>query len=157
MSLSASQPLPWDEIQQIPDPEARYIQMGRYVFAKDMDKGYGALNSIERDILHVYLLESEVNNGGFDQYFINSAGDHAVEALESLWRIGAPKALALLQQAIDAFEPALPSTDRAARNSQVMSLPEAMQDLWYELDQQFCASAEPLWQLVLSYVESRQR
>ena len=36
-------------------------------------------------------LEAEINNGGFDQYFFNSAGDKAAEAINALEAIGANK------------------------------------------------------------------
>jgi hypothetical protein len=34
-------------------------------------------------------LEAEVNNGGFHQYFYNSAGDNTAEAIRALEEIGA--------------------------------------------------------------------
>lgn len=34
-------------------------------------------------------LEREINNGGFNQYFINSCGDYAHESINSLKLIGA--------------------------------------------------------------------
>src|SRR5688572_17376891 len=39
------------------------------------------LTDTERRLLAAYWVEAEVNNGGFDQYFFNSAGDNAEEAL----------------------------------------------------------------------------
>src|SRR5436305_14505300 len=39
------------------------------------------LTDTERRLLAAYWVEAEVNNGGFDQYFFNSAGDNAEAAL----------------------------------------------------------------------------
>jgi hypothetical protein len=50
------------------------------------------------------LLDNEVLNGGFHQYFWNSSGDFALMTLEGLERLGAPKHAAVLQSAIATFE-----------------------------------------------------
>ena len=39
----------------------------------------------------IEALEAEVNNGGFDQYFYNSAGDNTAETIQALETIGATK------------------------------------------------------------------
>jgi len=46
------------------------------------------------------LLEAEVNNGGFHQYFWNSSGNFARDALDGLKLIGAQAHAKLLQQAM---------------------------------------------------------
>jgi hypothetical protein len=48
--------------------------------------GFEALSEKEQAIYTMWWLEAEVNNGGFHQYFWNSAGDHTKVALESLSR-----------------------------------------------------------------------
>src|SRR5215472_12379335 len=48
---------------------------------------YKDLSAPERVFLVIWELESEVNNGGFQQYFHNSSGalaPHAVDALKTL-------------------------------------------------------------------------
>lgn len=45
-------------------------------------------------------LEMEVNNGGFNQYFINSPGQNCFETLRELQRTGKVKTAALLAEAI---------------------------------------------------------
>jgi hypothetical protein len=45
-------------------------------------------------------LREEVNNGGFDQYFFNSAGDHALEALAAARAGGADAVADLLDAAM---------------------------------------------------------
>ena len=42
------------------------------------------LNPVERVIYLISEFEAEVNNGGFDQYFINSSGKYASETIECL-------------------------------------------------------------------------
>ncbi|TIX49275.1 DUF4375 domain-containing protein [Alteraurantiacibacter aquimixticola] len=48
----------------------------------------------------VGLLEGQIFNGGFDQYFSNSSGDYYEEAVCGLEEIGATDALALLHDAV---------------------------------------------------------
>jgi hypothetical protein len=47
------------------------------------------------------LVDDEVNNGGFNQYFFNSSGQFAIEAVEGLELIGAHKRAQVVQRAID--------------------------------------------------------
>lgn len=55
-------------------------------------------------IYSTWLLESEVNNGGFNQFFINSSGEFADMALKSLKLLGATDFYSIMQRAIDIFE-----------------------------------------------------
>src|ERR1700690_1401117 len=48
----------------------------------------------------VWALESEVNNGGFEQYFANDAGEAANFAPAALARIGANKCAAIVTRAL---------------------------------------------------------
>src|SRR4051812_12008186 len=67
-------------------------------------------------------LEREVNNGGFNQYFINSSGDYAHEAIKSLQAIGANTTADILQRAIDQFPNQKVPKDRDERNEVVESI-----------------------------------
>ncbi|HVM72932.1 MAG TPA: DMP19 family protein [Anaerolineales bacterium] len=51
-------------------------------------------------IYSTWILESEVNNGGFNQFFINPSGQFTEMALMSLKRLNATKHYALLEKAI---------------------------------------------------------
>src|SRR4051812_22979663 len=60
-------------------------------------------------------LEREVNNGGFNQYFINLSGDYAHETIKSLHAIGANTTAVILQRAIDQFPDHRVPKDRHVR------------------------------------------
>jgi hypothetical protein len=65
----------------------------------------------------IWAVESDVNNGGFREYFLNSpeSASFVVEALE---RIGAPKTAAICKRAIDtAFIDGLPEAEEAIRTA----------------------------------------
>jgi hypothetical protein len=62
-------------------------------------EGENALSEPERHYLAVALLDLEVHNGGFDQYFFNSSADSYDDAVLGLERMGARRVLELLLQA----------------------------------------------------------
>jgi hypothetical protein len=68
--------------------------------------GMNSLAQYERDYIAVWELHAEASNGSLDQYFANSSGDHAVEALQALQRIGVIRAADVFRRAIDVFGPA---------------------------------------------------
>jgi hypothetical protein len=78
----------------------------------DTPDEYAALTADERFYVVVGRLKGEVNNGGFEQYFYNSAGDNYHEALAGLKLLGAHRAAELLEQAAElAFEGEAPPAD----------------------------------------------
>jgi hypothetical protein len=62
-----------------------------------MSSGFQAVYS-------TWILDSEVNNGGFNQFFTNSSGQFAEMALESLKLLGAIEHYSVLQKAIEIHE-----------------------------------------------------
>jgi hypothetical protein len=66
-------------------------------------EGGDALSIEERMIPAIEALESEVNNGGFAQFFVNSSNEYAPMIVQALLRIGCPKTADVAQQAIDAL------------------------------------------------------
>jgi len=85
------------------------------------DKGDGTTQHIDRlspEARLVYLVwcfDGEIHNGGFDQMFTNSLGNHCLEILQDLSIIGATKSHALLSSAISWFPNSSPSQDRKDR------------------------------------------
>lgn len=63
--------------------------------------GKEKLTTAERAILAVEAIEREVNNGGFNQFFVNSSGELSPYVVESLNLIGCPKTAELFQKALD--------------------------------------------------------
>jgi len=70
---------------------------------KSAREGDGSLSMEERMILAIQALESEVNNGGYEQFFINSSNVYASMVVEALVRIGCNRTAEITQQAIDAL------------------------------------------------------
>lgn len=82
---------------------------------KYISAGPFALTPIEAVGVGVWMLEAEVNNGGFDQYYFNSAGDLAIQTVEALKAIGALNTASLLAAANAEFPGAMPPVDRTER------------------------------------------
>ncbi|MBX2972528.1 MAG: DMP19 family protein [Flavobacteriales bacterium] len=117
-----------------------------------MDK----LTEPQKVILFNQNLEREVNNGGFDQYFLNSSGDFAHETLGSLEAIGADKTAAILQKAIDQFPSAQVPKDRDERNDVRERIEEQVGAVWEDLDQKFFAYEDDLNTLNIAYVKANK-
>ena len=66
---------------------------------KYIDQGVDALSHQEAIGVGVWLLETEVNNGGFDQYYFNTGGVLAIPTVEALTKIGATDTAGLLAAA----------------------------------------------------------
>lgn len=66
--------------------EIDLIRISEAVWAQEAAEGIDGLSPAERVFLCVWNLEAEVNNGGFGQFFANSAGDNALETPEGLRR-----------------------------------------------------------------------
>jgi hypothetical protein len=65
--------------------------------------GMQSLTNEERIVLAVEALEREVNNGGYDQFFVNSSREFAPTVVDALQRIGCKKTATITQRAIKAL------------------------------------------------------
>tara|TARA_R110002096_G_C14197486_1_gene688564 strand:- start:137 stop:586 length:450 start_codon:yes stop_codon:yes gene_type:complete len=56
------------------------------------------------EFLAMWILEGDVHNGGFDQFFLNNGLEHGKSALVGLKRIGADKYALVTEKAIEIFK-----------------------------------------------------
>ncbi|PYX46780.1 MAG: hypothetical protein DMG79_15400 [Acidobacteria bacterium] len=96
-------------------------------------------------------LEGEVNNGGFDQFFYNSAGDETVKIIQALEAIGAMKAADIVKRAAGKFPGGMPPGDRFARQDVLLDKVSANADAFADLDQEFYAYPDDLSGLLARY------
>ena len=124
------------------------------------DEGDGIteyIDRLSREARLVYLLwsfEGEIHNGGFDQLFVNSLGNHCHEILDHLKEVGAARSHALLLRAMSWFPGSSPARDRAERGTQLDAFSE---DPRYEaemdrLNAEFYKYEDDLAALLNSYV-----
>jgi len=120
---------------------------------KQRDSGFSGLTPREQVFYLVWALEAEVNNGGFDQFLLNSAGDYTSESVDALRQIGAIRMASLVQQAIEVFLPAAPSRSWSERQTQVLALTESQAACLQRLDNEFYTYPEDLSQLLASFMQ----
>jgi hypothetical protein len=95
-------------------------------------------------------LAGEVMNGGFNQYFFNSAGDDAAATIEALDAIGASTTRALLVDACSKFPGGMPSSEWFQRQK-ALELVDPDTAIFEQLDQAFFAYPEDLDVLLDAY------
>jgi hypothetical protein len=145
-----------DGILGLDNETHKIIALSEWVTAKIQQRGYNSLTEAEKTFNVVYWLEAEINNGGFNQYFFNSAGDYAQETVMALRRIGAHHTSEILLAAMGLFPGRAPSQDHYKRQEQVLSLGEQGEAAMEELDQEFYAYADPIGSLLIEYVRQHK-
>lgn len=109
----------------------------------------------------VYLLwcfDGEVHNGGFDQLFFNSLGDHCLEILGGLKKLNATKSFSLLEKAMSWFPESKPSTNRERRWEQLKPYEddEKYESALEELDTEFYKYEDNLANLLHNFVRANR-
>ncbi len=139
-----------EAVLAIEDPTQFAIALADLVYGGS--RGFDDLRPAERVVWCLDQLETEVNNGGFWQFFANSAGDHARESLEALRAIGAAHTAGLLERAIAVFPGGGPSPSRDLREHQVDALSGEHYALWETLDEAFYRHEDDLTSLLRAYL-----
>lgn len=100
----------------------------------------------------IWVVESEVNNGGFSQYFLNSSADSTPFVVEALRIIGAPATAAICERAIAAaFPRGLPESEDAIRLA-ASEFPDEVLEKLKALTQEFFSYPHDLTELLFAYV-----
>ena len=88
--------------------EEAFEDIDIYADAKKLQEGLQEFPDWVGDLVCVHWLLSEFENGGLMQFFVNSTGVLAPEAVVALRRMGMSEAAEALEQAISVFGPAYP-------------------------------------------------
>ena len=113
-----------------------------------------ALTEREEVVYHVSWMMTEVNNGGFHQFFHNATGDDAPETANLLRRIGAPETASLLERGCELFPNGKPPKDYQERRLQLEKLAPAQLKALDELTERFYSREEDLHFLLKRYWDS---
>jgi hypothetical protein len=151
-SLFPGKRLPIDQILTLKNSTEMIIELSYGISDKIHKKGFDSLSHPERVLHHIYWLESEVNNGGFDQFFVNSSGDYALDTPSALEEIGAHHTAHLVKRAIDLFPRGSPSRNREQRIEQLESMGETLRDQFSAFDSEFFEYQDPLEELQVKYM-----
>lgn len=106
----------------------------------------------QRHYSAVFMLDAQVRNGGFSQYFFNSSGDDWRDALAGLEAMESKERLAILREALAKFGPAGPSGDRDKRMAQLAKIASAEEKLFDQLNSRYYESTEIIDVLTMRYV-----
>jgi len=92
-------------LKAIPDEklEAAIVDHADYKIGDNSDGEYKIVTGLSKGLQIIYstwLVEEEVDNGGFNQYFWNSSGQYQKEALEGFKLLGAKEHAGLMDEAI---------------------------------------------------------
>jgi hypothetical protein len=109
-------------------------------------EGFEQLPEPARHLFAVWWFDAEVCNGGFHQFFSNSTGVLAPEALEGLRAIGLAECASLLEAAIGMFHEPYPR-DHDARHAAIQAIERPGEerkqwDPFYELDDRYYDTKE---------------
>ena len=116
-------------------------------------KEHFALQSFPQQVFSsLWAVESEVNNGGFSQYFLNNSSESAAFVANALETIGAPKTAEICRRAIEtAFPDGLPPTSEEISSRAAEFSEETLATL-DALDGEFFAYPHDLTELLYAYV-----
>lgn len=142
-----------DELLSSDDTTKSIIELDNFICKLcEYGENLNILSEPQRNFYFNQNLEKEINNGGFDQYFINSSGENADETVKSLKLIGANHTAELLQKAIDQFPGKTVPKDWDNRNEQVRKIEKTAMAIWEVLDQAFYEYVDDLNTLNIEYV-----
>jgi hypothetical protein len=119
-------------------------------------EGFDALTDSERYYFAIWWLEGEANNGAFDQYFGNSSGEFANEALQGLKAVGAHRMADIFEAAINLFPNSQVPTDREERNKVLDNFTPDQEQQLSKLTSEFTDYPDDLSSLLNAYVEEHQ-
>ena len=111
------------------------------------------LNEGQRVAFCILLLEMEVNNGGFHQFFSNSSGYFVPETILALKRIGADTTAAILERAIAIAYPNGFPDDRN-QYEEALRFDDAVLDELDRVDSAFYGYEDDLTSLVNDYLRN---
>ena len=140
-----------DEIWEIEDEYDFIVEMSAYISEKcEYGSNMSKLNADERVFYIAQILEMEVNNGGFSQFFYNSSGDLSNELVASFERIGATKTADICRTAVGAFGEFVP-IDRETRE-ELMDDNEEFEEVFSDCDGRFYEYEEDLFALNYRFI-----
>ena len=114
-------------------------------------------STAERVVLSVEAIEREVNNGGFNQFFVNSSAEFAPYIVESFRSIGCPKTAELCQKAIDLLS-VLDIFDVDALESAACDADDELMKRFDALDDIYYAGAEePIAEKLFDFIKRNRQ
>lgn len=145
-----------DDIWKIQDEEAFVVEMNSYIAEKCAygDKMH-LLNENQRVFYITQLLEMEVNNSGFSQFFFNSSGNFGNELVECFEKIGAVNTVRICQKALGVFDGKFPTNHEKRQiflTPDDENLEKKMEEIFGACDREFFDFGDDLCALNYSFI-----
>lgn len=140
-------------VKQVDPAEVLWRDLVDRIF--ETPDGFEGLSEPEKRYFAVGVLEREVYNGGFHQYFFNSSGGYYDYALLGLQEINAPQSLGLLQNAKRVIfdDRAVPESTGKRREIILQSDSDERFTLLGELDEKFWQDPDDLGPKIAAYAK----
>lgn len=122
--------------------------IGKKIPEKDNFKN---LNEFEKNFIYIDILESNVTEGGFIQFFFDSSGQFTHEIFQAYLAIKAEKTVDILTTAIFLF-PEIPVPKNLNIRRKILMEKQSNIDLWDALDIEFEKYEDDIVSLTLDYV-----
>ncbi len=133
--------------------DSQFRKLATHSIDKATATGFDSLDEKERVAYCVQTLETEVVTGGFRNYLWGAYGDHALETVAVLDKIGASQTARLLRQSFRVFPNRKPPRETFTRQREIMRAPRTAEGLEV-LDHRFFEQEEDLALLAMAYVLS---
>jgi hypothetical protein len=158
--------LPWLDNYSGETTEELLAMEGRYrtdslvlVFEQAINQkaareGYKSLSSEERVVLAIEALEREVNNGGYEQFFLNSSRDYAPIIVDGLVSIGCRRTGTITQKAIEVLG-CKTLTSEAIERAMLVESEDRDQSL-FVCDNQYFARPEDIEGHLLAFIKTNK-
>ena len=135
------------------EPHQLLSNLSAIIMYKEQHYGMESLTQEERYIYVVDGMLTEVNNGGFGQFFFNSTGELAYDLLPALKAIGSIQFKAIASKAVDIFGE-IPSLDEDSRYSHLGKITENDElQIWDECDDEFYDCEEEIESMAIAYAK----
>ena len=92
---------------EVGDAVVQHVHLRIADLGGDWERESGVVAALPPGVRAIYttwLVDAEVNNGGFNQFFFNPSGQHAGDALAGYELLGAEEYVAVMRAAIATFE-----------------------------------------------------
>lgn len=122
--------------------------------AKARRLGLKRLSEVERVVVLVSRANCEIELGGVDAFYYNTAGDEAVPTVEALEAVGATAAASALREANALFPRRSPSRDREKRFVGLEAIRKRPERPLKSLQEKFHSESPDVFSRLCDYIEA---
>lgn len=149
-----------NEILQLTDEIEIIEAVGSHIWdKKQQSDDFTLLTDGERTFVYIDVFEAAMNEGGFNYFFSNEAGNFAEEIKEAYKAIKAPKTALLIEKALGLFPKGDYKDDIDERSKQLAKMDDKAFSGWEDLDEIFFneEQEEDIVALIVEYIKENKK